>query len=164
MNASARSSTRNPGPILISEIDTGTHIDVNEEYCRLVGFTHDELIGYSSVELGIWNTNDNRRFFIGQLRNTGSLRDLHVKIHTRSGATRDVLWSAEIIMLNGKEVLLSLLHDITGSLRIERELRASERKYRDLINGMKETVWIPRFRRADHRSEQFGGRNPRIHA
>jgi PAS domain S-box-containing protein len=135
----------NPGPILISEIDTGTHIDVNEEYCRLVGFTHDELIGYSSVELGIWNTNDNRRFFIGQLRNTGSLRDLHVKIHTRSGATRDVLWSAEIIMLNGKEVLLSLLHDITGSLRIERELRASERKYRDLINGMKETVWILGF-------------------
>ncbi len=135
----------NPGPSMFCDMDSGEFLDVNDEFCRIVGFSRDELIGRSSQDLGIWPEEYSRKSYIESLRKTGSLREIDIRIRTKSGEQRDVKWSAEIVTLNDKKVTLSLLRDITESKRAETALRENERKYRALINSLNDTVWVGDF-------------------
>ena len=44
-----------PDAVLITEVDTGTILLVNDAAFRLFGYTREELIGDSTVNLGIWS-------------------------------------------------------------------------------------------------------------
>lgn len=43
-----------PSPILLSTLDDSRLIEVNEALCELLGYRREELIGQSSITLGIW--------------------------------------------------------------------------------------------------------------
>ena len=43
-----------PDAITISELDSGRFIEVNDAATRIFGYSRDELMGKSAVELGIW--------------------------------------------------------------------------------------------------------------
>lgn len=131
-----------PAPIFISELESGVYLDVNEKYCELVGYSYDELVGSSSVDLGIWMDGESRPRVIEWLTREGSLKNVSVRIQTKTKELHDVMWSAEIITLQSRKVMLSLLFDITESKKHEAALRESADNYRDLINAMNETVWV----------------------
>ncbi len=61
------------------------------------------------------------------MKRQGSFRDVKTVFRTKTGETRFVLWSAEVITLGGRQVMLSLLHDMTAQQRAEEErLRLEE--------------------------------------
>ena len=43
-----------PAPLVISEIESGEIIDVNEQWIRMLGYSREENLGRSSKDLGIW--------------------------------------------------------------------------------------------------------------
>ncbi len=131
-----------PVPISISDIDSGIYIDVNPQFCSLVKLGYEEIIGKTSDELGIWQSDKSRNFWIEKIQNEGSLKNVEIKIRPKRGDTRDVLWSTEIIMLQSRNVLLSLFNDITDSKRNEIILRENAENYREIINAMQDTVWV----------------------
>lgn len=57
-----------PGTTAIAEIDDGTLIDINEKWQETFGWTRDEVIGKSALDLGIWAEEADRRQFIELLR------------------------------------------------------------------------------------------------
>ena len=118
-----------PGPMTISEIETGRFIDVNEQTLRTLGFAREEMIGHTSNELGIWGDPEDRAPLVMKLQNEGSFREFPVRFVTKSGNTRDVLWSAETIIFGSKKVLLSLFFDITERKQAE----AEKEKLRDQL-------------------------------
>ncbi len=114
----------NPAPMVISEIDTGRLIDVNEQWLKMLGYTREEMIGYTAKELGIWADLSIRDRMIVQLRQDGFLKEIPVRFVTKSGEIRDTLWSVEIITIRGQEVMLSLVYDYTERQRAEEEIRS----------------------------------------
>jgi two-component system cell cycle sensor histidine kinase/response regulator CckA len=131
-----------PGPMAISEIETGRFLDVNEQTLRLLEFTREEMMGHTSYELGIWNNPEDRTWMITHLHGKGSFREYPVRFITKSRNTLDVLWSAEIITLGRKKVLLSLFSDITERKRAEEALRESEEKYRLIAENTADVISI----------------------
>ncbi|MCU0572387.1 MAG: transporter substrate-binding domain-containing protein [Syntrophobacteraceae bacterium] len=119
-----------PAPMVISDIDSGRFIDVNEQWVRMLGYTQEETIGETSYEQGIWEDPEVRSRLGQRLRETGSFRDEPVRFITKSGETRDALWSAEKVNLGGSEVMLSLIYDFTERKRAEDALRTSEERLR----------------------------------
>jgi PAS domain S-box-containing protein len=69
--------------------------------CRMMGYTREEIIGRTSVELGIWADPDHRPRLIKTLRE-GSFREAPTEFITKSGEIRHALWSAEVIDYSGK--------------------------------------------------------------
>lgn len=122
-----------PDGLAISEVATGRFVEVNEGYCVLYGFRREEMIGRTSLELGIWHNPLDREHVINELNKTGGVRNLELRMRTRHGSPKIILLNAESIELGGKSCFVSVLHDITDRILAEQALRASEDAQRQIL-------------------------------
>jgi PAS domain S-box-containing protein len=123
-----------PDGMAISELETGRYIEVNEGYCRLYGHTREQMLGHTSVELGIWENPRERELLVSGLKTAGVVRDLEMRSRTRTGELRIISLSAEPIQVGGEPCLVSVLHDITDRIRAEQALRESEQRFRSYFD------------------------------
>jgi len=108
-----------PSGMSISDLETGRFIEVNDGYRKLYGYSLDEMLGRTSVELGIWENAGDRERFLKTLRQNGTVRDLEIRTRTRTGDLKIVHVSAERIDLEGRASLVSALHDVTARIQAE---------------------------------------------
>jgi len=116
-------------PMAIAEVETGRYIEVNESFCRLYGFSQEMIIGHTSLELGIWENMEERNQLLEPLRNRGSVRELELHKQLSDGKNKVLLVNAELVELEGKECVVSLLQDITTRRQAEDQLRESEERF-----------------------------------
>jgi PAS domain S-box-containing protein len=83
----------NPQPMSLTTIAEGRYLDVNESFLSMSGYTREEVIGHTSLELGIWETSEHRREFITQLREKGALKNIEAKFRIKDGSLRLLLSS-----------------------------------------------------------------------
>jgi len=119
----AKAFRSNPQPMSLTNLAEGRYVDVNESFLRMSGFARDEVIGRTSVELGIFETVTNRKdSLVDTLLQSGVVRNIDMKFRTKSGALRALLSSAEIIELAGEKCILMASSDITERKSLEQEL------------------------------------------
>jgi PAS domain S-box-containing protein len=102
-----------PAPLVISEIETGLFIDVNNRWVEMLGFSREEQIGKTSKEVGIWRNPPERDRIIQKVLKKGFFKDEYIEFKTKTGET---------IMHSGKKLMLSMIHDITARVKAENEL------------------------------------------
>ncbi len=117
----AKAFHSNPAPMVISEINTGRFLDVNAQWLAMLGYTREETLNHTSKELGIWLDPEHRDRVIRQLKSQGHIKDVPTEFRTKFGEERITLWSAEIVTLGNREMMLSLIRDITEERRAETE-------------------------------------------
>ncbi|HSY16741.1 MAG TPA: MASE1 domain-containing protein, partial [Candidatus Acidoferrales bacterium] len=121
----------NPSGIAITDQATGRYIEVNDSFCRLYGYTQQEVVGRTSLELGVWKDVEDRERLLQPLRDGGSVQDLELNNYARNGQPRILLVNAERIELGGKPCIVSLIKDITERKQADRALRESEKLIRE---------------------------------
>jgi PAS domain S-box-containing protein len=112
-----------PAPLVISEIETGLFIDVNDRWIKMLGYSREEQIGKTSKDVGIWHNPSERDRVVQQVFKNGFFKDEYIEFNTKGGEVILALWSAETIMHSGRKLMLSMIHDITARIKAERELR-----------------------------------------
>jgi PAS domain S-box-containing protein len=110
-----------PEWIVITTLDHGYYIDVNETFLKTTGYQREEVIGASSVALGIWADPEQRMEMVETLRKKGKVRNLEAGFRMKTGEIRTVLWSAEVIDYGEERCLLAVTRDITHRKRMEKE-------------------------------------------
>ncbi len=131
----------NPIPMTIATLDEGRLIDVNERAVELSGYSREELIGRTSMEIGLWAYPEERDRLIAKLRTSGSLRDGLAHFRTKAGRVSPALWSADRVRLGESEVILTTIHDISQQIEAQEKLRQSEEKYRLLAENVTDIIW-----------------------
>ena len=116
-----------PAPTIISTLDDGRYLDVNDSFLLMLGYSREEMIGHTASELNVWATYDDRKKVVQKMREQGSLRGELLHLQTKSGDIRYVLVSAEIITLNEKQFILSIFYDITDQRRLETQLHQTQK-------------------------------------
>ena len=116
-----------PHWLTIVTLHDGRFLEVNDAFCRALGKKRQEIIGCTSVELGIWGENEDRKLHLQALRETGSLREAETEMFTKDGLKNTVLWSAEKIKLGGQECLISVVTDITQRKKLEAQVRQAQK-------------------------------------
>jgi len=120
----------------ISRLEDGVIIDVNESFLSLFEYTRDEVIGQSTIGLKLFKDAADRMDLIHALRNRRIIQNREMTVYSKSMKPVHILLSAAIIMLEGKEHLLTTRVDISEKkkaedemLRVNRELeqRVAER-------------------------------------
>ena len=131
----------NPAPMTLSTVDDGVVLDVNDRWLSMLGYARDEMIGQKSANLPIWADYEARASFIRKFLKEGFLRGESVQLRTKSGEIRDTLWSAELVKYRGREVVLSLLYDITERKRAEEALQESEERFRLMVETTQDIIY-----------------------
>lgn len=125
---------------IITELDMGRVLEVNEAYCRLVGYPRSALLGHSTPELHIWLDLEEREEVLRELQRSGHLRDKEFKIRTSTGTVRAQLASFKLFEVQGKTCVVSSTIDISERKQAEIELRRSEEQYRGLIKTVDSVI------------------------
>lgn len=131
----AKAFQASPHPVVISELDTGRIVDVNDAACRLMGYRKEEVQGRTTLEIGVWLSAEERTQFIDRVKQAGSIRNAEVKLRGAKGEVRQFLLSSELIELNGKHCSVTVGDDITDRKRAEDELRRSHAFLRQVIDA-----------------------------
>ena len=121
-----------PSAVGISTVVDGRFIDVNEGFSRLTGYTREEVIGRTTLELGMWVDPSQRAIVLQEIQKQGSLHNREGLLRTKSGEIRSLMISLHPIQLGPTPCLIYLAHDITDRKRAEEALRKSEDRYRAL--------------------------------
>jgi PAS domain S-box-containing protein len=114
-----------PTPIALTRLADGKIMDVNEAFCQLFGYSHEEIVGRTSLDVGIANP-ESRQKAVEMLKEKGAIRNLEQKARNRDGTLLDILKSVENINVNGEQYALTTLIDITRRKQAEEYLRRFE--------------------------------------
>jgi PAS domain S-box-containing protein len=115
-----------PHPIVISTIPDCYLLEVNDSFCREMGYTRKEVIGRSGLELDFYKNPEDRDRIIQIVLEKGAIRHQEVEIYTKRKKVRTIMISAEIVNFNGQDCCLVMANDITGRKQVEIALREAK--------------------------------------
>jgi PAS domain S-box-containing protein len=109
----------NPALMAVSSIPERRFSDVNQAFLKTLGFSREEVIGKTSMELGLWVEPESQTVMTQRLEKFGKVSDIELKVKRKDGMILDGLFSGEIVESQGKASLLTVMIDITGRKQAE---------------------------------------------
>jgi PAS domain S-box-containing protein len=123
-----------PDSININRLRDGLFLEINEGFKNLTGYTDDEILGKTSLEINIWVNPQDRTRLVQELRENGQVTNLEAPFRAKDGTIKVCLMSARVIEINGEACILSITRDISERKQAEQALRMSESRYRAIFD------------------------------
>ena len=124
----SKSFRHSPLAVTITRMSDARYIDVNDTFEALTGWTRQDVIGTTPLDIQLWENPDDRVSMTEQLRATGHVRDLEFRVRKKDGTILTAVGSAELIEVNGEPCELSVAADITERKFAEEALASLGRK------------------------------------
>lgn len=123
-----------PDSISITEKATGRHLEINEGFTRLTGYTPDEVIGKTARELNIWADYAQRAKLIEELEVRGRVMQREMRVFGKGGHELLVSVSVEPLVIDGVDCMVLTARDITDQKLIE--ARVKHLAYHDALTDL----------------------------
>lgn len=137
-----------PNPITLMTYEEGYFLDVNPSFLQTFGYEKSQVIDHTATELNLWVNSEDESLFKQQLQQGNSIHNRVIKQRTKTGQIKTLLLSAELISLDQKLCILSIINDITEQelaqedwRKAQEALRKSEKKYRNLVETSQDIIW-----------------------
>ncbi|OPZ87988.1 MAG: Sporulation kinase E [bacterium ADurb.Bin429] len=118
-----------PVPVTLTSVDAGQYLAVNRAFEQVTGYSRDDIIGQSVLDLNIFVHLEQHRQALEQLHQRGTLRDFVAQFYTKNGEVRTATFAGEFLDWHGKPALLTAALDITERVAAEEAL---QRAYAEL--------------------------------
>ena len=104
-----------PDAVNINRLDDGLFVDINEGFTRGMGYTREEVIGKTSLEINVWHDPADRQKLVRALKEKGYYENLEAQFRRKDGSLITGLMSARVISLKGIPHIISITRDVTES-------------------------------------------------
>src|ERR1035441_5720441 len=121
--------------LLRPDHDGDRYLDINEAFERASGYRRDEVIGRTSVDIGLWPDPSDFDKVITQFRADGKLRNVEAHIRTKSGGNRIVSLSADPIEIDGQQCAVLTSINLTEQREAEARLQAQNQRFQRIIES-----------------------------
>ena len=112
-----------PDAAIITEFESGRIVDVNNGFISISGFTKEEALGRTTVELGIFDNLEDRNRIIKEVEKNGRCTNLEIILNKKDGTHKFGIISANPITLNDRPHIISIARDITPRKTTEENLK-----------------------------------------
>ena len=106
-----------PDCIALTEMASGRYAMVNPAFCRLTGFSAEEVIGRTAAELGLWHDQRTVDHLLTVLERDGTVVDLPAVFVAKSGELVSMELAAGRFVMDQRDYLVVNAHDVTESER-----------------------------------------------
>ncbi len=124
----------------IIDPETGRIVDVNAKACEYYGYSREEMQGMAVTDINLLPA-DNLDRLIHKAQ-AGSSRPFQNRHRLASGEVRDVEVYSGPIRLHGRDLLYSIIHDITRRKRLDRALRRSRDQWEKTFDAIDDIVTL----------------------
>ena len=118
--------------ILIIDAVSGEIIDVNAYLIQLIGYKYEELLGKELWEIGTFKNIGYSQFAFTELQIRQYIRYQDMPLVTKSGKSISVEFISNVYVADHKKVIQCNIRDITQRKHLEKALRESEARFREL--------------------------------
>jgi PAS domain S-box-containing protein len=125
----------NPTCIAITRLNTGEYSDVNPALLEMLKFTREELIGHTSLELGVVGP-EYRQYLVDSLNNKGFIKNEDAVFKDKNNDDRYCIISAEFFEDGDEKYLMSFIYDITKRKIAENNLKHTKKQLEMLADQL----------------------------
>jgi PAS domain S-box-containing protein len=123
-----------PDAVSINHLADGLYVSINTGFTKIMGYSEEEIVGRTSIELNIWDDPGDRQRLVAGLRENGIVENLEARFRAKNGDLKYGLVAATLIEIDRRPHLLGIVRDITDRKQAENILWESEKKYRTLFD------------------------------
>jgi PAS domain S-box-containing protein len=131
-----------PDAININRLSDGMYVSVNDGFTKILGYTENDAIGRSSLEMNIWVNPEDRENLVKELESGGNVKDYEADFLSKTGNIVPGLLSASLIDLDGVPHILTVVRDITASKKAEEALAKEQFLINSLMNNLSDHVYF----------------------
>ncbi|MBL0311493.1 MAG: PAS domain S-box protein [Holophagaceae bacterium] len=138
-----------PHAVNLTRLDDMKILDVNDGFLQITGYSLDETIGKTVLELGLWVDPDAHQALGSLLIEKGGFTDFEGSLRMKDGRVIVGLMSGRIVDVDGTPCAITVVRDITEQKRTEEELhrlnralQESETTYRGIFNAVAEGIYV----------------------
>jgi PAS domain S-box-containing protein len=111
----------NPALMAVTSLETIKYENVNAAFLQALGYTRDEVIAKTTVDLNIAVQPELLKAYGEKLMKCGHISNVELQVRTKSGTILDGLFSGSLVITQNKQYMLTVMHDITDRKNAERE-------------------------------------------
>ena len=131
-----------PDAISLTRVTDGSYIEINQGFSKISGWQEEEIIGRSSIDLGLWCRDEDRDRVVSDLETYGEINGLEVLFQRKDGRIITGLFSARLIEISGENCIISITRDITEQKRIETDIIRAKEEWEATFDAMSDMVTI----------------------
>ena len=118
-----------PDGVVITRVADGKIIEANDACIKMTGYSRNELIGKTTLELNIYSPEERERV-VSLLKEAGSYSGFESTLRRKDGKVLKTLSSGVIYENNGESCIFAIVHDDTQRKQAQRALIESEERFR----------------------------------
>jgi len=131
-----------PDSVNINRLSDGMYISINPGFTKMLGYTEEEVIGKTSLELNIWADPENRKNLVKELKEKQNVENFEAIFKSKNGSLGYGLMSASLIDLNGVPHIINVTRDITRRKKIDETLAREQFLVNALMNNFTDHVYF----------------------
>ena len=127
-----------PDAVVITRMDDGMFVDVNDRFCGFLGYSKEYLVGKSSLGIDLYKNPNDRDKIVKLVKEKGECAKFEAEFLKKDKSLLTGLLSAKTILINDVPHIISFIHDIS-------ERKASEQKiiaFSNLIKNSRNEIYI----------------------
>jgi PAS domain S-box-containing protein len=124
-----------PDSIVLSELDSGVIVDVNDAFSDFHGLARDEIIGKTVAELGLYQDERQMQDIVERVKAEGQALNVEVCGRNSSGAEVVLSLSSQLMDIGEKRYRMTVARDVTANVEAQKALSASEEKFRSIVES-----------------------------
>ena len=121
-----------PDAITITKLSDGSLIEFNKGFCVLTGFSREEILGKTTIDLGIWLHPAEREELIRKLSNNEKVYSVEMNLHRKDGSIVACYLSACLVEIQGEKYIISINRNVDEKIQSAREVE----RYRDHLEEL----------------------------
>ena len=116
-----------PITVALTTLPDGKFHEMNHAFIEMFGYSPEEAIGKTTLELGVWLHEADRNRYLQILRENGFVSNFEAQMRRKGGEEFTVYFSGTLLEIAGKSYALSAVMDISELKRLQTQIIQSQK-------------------------------------